>query len=52
VRDIEHGHGDALLDLLDLDLHLEAQVFVERAWAGMSAIGVFSGEGPPLRKIY
>ena len=31
VRDIEHGHAEALLDLLDLDLHLKAQILVERA---------------------
>jgi hypothetical protein len=31
VRDVQHGYAEALLDFLDLDLHLEAQVLVERA---------------------
>ena len=31
VRDIQHRHAKALLDLLDLHLHFVAQVLVERA---------------------
>ena len=31
VRDVQHGHAEPLLDFLDLDLHLEAQILVEGA---------------------